>query len=330
MKRRIIKQGHNTLTITLPSEWVKRFNLKGGNEVEVLDRENGLFILTEKINDQRKTCFDIDDFDIPTIWKYFMAIYREGYDEVLVNFASGKKMESAYKYFSNYRVDSKYKKGKEDRPVLDILQEMMNRFMGWEIVNYGKNFVLIKDMGEPTSKEFDNSLRRVFLLIQQMSEETCEALKTEDSRILTHIHDVDINLDKFHDYCIRILNKTRSRESRKSELLFATLYLLEMIGDEFKTISHHLIKDFVKSNFKHIVDIALSLKEQLDLFYELYYKFNREKIIRMSEIDKERYFGVKEKYKEIKTEEEKEIFHHLRVIARYINALVELRIEMEV
>ncbi len=30
MKRKIIKQGHNTLTVTLPSEWAKQFNLKSG------------------------------------------------------------------------------------------------------------------------------------------------------------------------------------------------------------------------------------------------------------------------------------------------------------
>ena len=32
MIRKIIKQGHNTLTITLPSEWTKRFNLEAGKE----------------------------------------------------------------------------------------------------------------------------------------------------------------------------------------------------------------------------------------------------------------------------------------------------------
>ena len=27
MKRKIIKQGHNTLTVTLPSKWVKKLNI---------------------------------------------------------------------------------------------------------------------------------------------------------------------------------------------------------------------------------------------------------------------------------------------------------------
>ena len=49
----------------------------------------------------------------------------------------------------------------------------------------------------------------------------------------------------------------------------------------------------------------------------------------MSELDKSRYFSVEEVYKKVKKDEEKEIFHHLRIITRYINALTELRIEME-
>jgi len=71
------------------------------------------------------------------------------------------------------------------------------------------------------------------------------------------------------------------------------------------------------------------LKEQLDLYYDLFYKFSNEKIIKISDIDKKRYFDVKNVYKKAKSDEEKEIFHHLRVITRYINALSELRIEME-
>jgi len=45
MKRKIIKQGHNTLTITLPSEWVKKLNLNAGDEIEVYERDSGLVIL---------------------------------------------------------------------------------------------------------------------------------------------------------------------------------------------------------------------------------------------------------------------------------------------
>ena len=50
-----------------------------------------------------------------------------------------------------------------------------------------------------------------------------EALEKNDPKILDHMHDVDIAVDKFHDYCIRILNKIGNKESRKISLLFSTI-----------------------------------------------------------------------------------------------------------
>lgn len=330
MKRKIIKQGHNTLTITLPAQWTKKFNINAGHEVELSEKDNGLFISTEKNGEDKRTEFNIDGMDIPTIWKHFMGVYREGYDEVVVRFSPDLKIESPYKFFTQHKLDLKYGKETEKKNTLEFLHELMNRFIGFEIVDYGSKYALIKEMTEPTSKEFDNSLRRVFLLIKQMSDETCGALRTNNASNLRHIHDIDVNLDKFHDYCIRILNKVGNKESRKVSILFSMLFLLELIGDEYKNISHHLLHDFSdKTSFKNIRGIAESVKEQLDLFYDLFYKFDKDKVIRISDIDKKRYFDVLNVYKRAKGDDEKEIFHHLRIITRYINSLLELRIEME-
>ena len=112
-------------------------------------------------------------------------------------------------------------------------------------------------------------------------------------------------------------------------MLFSILYFLELIGDELKLISHHLIYDFPHSRFKVIAEMAESVKQQFDLYYEMFYKFDKEKVRKMSEIDKKRYFGVDELYRKTKENEVKEIFHHLRIITRYLNSLTELRIEME-
>ena len=113
MRRKVIKQGHNTLTMTLPSNWTKKLNISPGDELELEERQNGLFLTTEKkLKQGRKAEFDITNMDIPTIWKYFMAVYREGYDEVLVKF-SDKKLENPYKFFTSHRVDLRYKKERE-------------------------------------------------------------------------------------------------------------------------------------------------------------------------------------------------------------------------
>lgn len=328
MQRKIIKQGHNTLTITLPSEWAKRFNLAAGKEIDMIERDNGLFVSVEKNGEYKKAEFNIDGKNIPTLWKYFMAVYREGYDELLVRFTPETSVENPYKFFSQHKLDARYKKEREKRTVQEAIRSFISRFIGFEIIEHGKDFVLVKEMGEPTTREFDNSLRRVFLLIQQMAEETLNAIKTNNAKILSHTHDVDINLDKFHDYCIRILNKTGNKEPKKTSLLFSTLYLLELIGDEFKNISHHFLYDFPNSKLSNMEKVGEEIKEMLDEFYNLFYKFDEKKINRISEIDQKIHFNIADFYKKA-SQDEAEVFHHLRIIPRYVNALVELRIEME-
>lgn len=335
MIRKIIKQGHNTLTITLPTEWAKKFNLVAGSEIDVSERDNGLFISTQK-NGKKKTAeFDISGMDIPTIWKYFMVVYREGYDEVIVRFNPEDEYESPYKFFTIHAIDIKYGNTKpREHTTVETIQEITNRFIGFEVVEHHKDFVVIKDMAELSSKEFDSSLRRVFLLIQQMAEEISEAIKTNKHETLRHTHDIDINVDKFHDYCIRVLNKTGFKETKKTNLLFSFLYLLEMLGDELKNIAFHIIDDMKNNSLDNLKQPGEIIIEQINKLYDLFYNFSKEKVVEMSKRDMEVYFYLPKIYKKKGNKsglnnDELEILNHFRRITRYVNALVELRIEME-
>ena len=329
MKRRIIKQGHNTLTITLPSSWVKQFNLKAGQEIDLVERGNNLIVGASKLDDYKKVEFDISDLDIPTIWKYFMVVYREGYDEIKVKFNS-LRLGNPYKFYTPHSLDKKYKGRKEEMRVLEALQQFVNRFIGMEIVEHGKDYIIIREMADLTPKQFDNSLRRVFLIFEQMCEVTNEAINNNDPLLVQGMHDIDINLDKFHDYCIRVLNKTGHKDSQKTSLLFSTLFLIELACDEFKNIAKHLLEDMKKPKFNNLRKMSNLVLEEIRIYVELFYKYSVDKVKELSSIDQEIYRSFNAFYVQSKVnEDEKEIFTHLRRISRYVNALYELRIEME-
>lgn len=326
MRRKIIKQGHGTLTVTLPSQWTKKVGLKPGDEVDIIEKDEGIFIGNKETSNEKATEFDITGMNIPTIWKYFMAVYREGYTKIEIRFPQNMVLENPYKFFTKHRADNKHKNEPEKKEIIDALQIFVDRFIGLEIVKHTANSILVHEMGSPTIREFNNSLRRVLLLVQQMADETLESIQDDKPQLLSHIHSMDVNLDKFHDYCIRILNQIGTPNHKK--LLFSTLYLLELIGDEFKNIAIHIIKDYKKKKFKNIADFAKAIKEQCGLYYNLFYKYDNTNIKKISEIDKNIYFETPKMYKKA-SEEEKEVLHHLRMVGTYINALVELRIEME-
>jgi len=336
MKRKIIKQGHNTLTVTLPSDWVKKLGLSSGDELEMNEKDNGLFLSTDKKNNGKKSVeIDITGMDIPTIWKYFMSIYREGYDELKVKYPIGEQYESPYKFFTSHIVDIKYGKRSIQQSPIETIQQITNRFIGFEIIEHHKDYCVIKDMAEISSKEFDSSLRRVFLLIQQMAEEIFESIKINNTSSLSHTHDIDINVDKFHDYCIRVLNKSNFKDTKKSNILFSTLFILELVGDELKNISLHLTDDMKDKKLDNLLQLGEMVLEHYNKFYELYYSFSTERAVDMSKRDMEIYFYLEKLYKKKPgkkselSDEELEIFNHFRRITRLLNALVELRIEMQ-
>lgn len=328
MKRKVIKQGHNTYTITLPSSWAKKFKIIAGNEVDVVEKNNSLILNAEKHDETSRTEFDLDGLDVPAIWKYLMGAYRAGYDEIKITFEPNKEFDHPYKFATQHFHDDRFGRDRVKVTVLEALHSFSTRFVGMEIVEHGANFILIKDMGDATSKEFENSLRRVFLIIKQMNDETMDAMRTGKVELLQHIHDVDITLDKFHDYCVRVLNKTECRTDSSYKTIASTLYLLEMLGDEFKNIALHMIRDFKDSKLSALIPFTEHVKKLIDAYYDLFYKFDNEKVKMLSKLDSTAYQLYPSFYKKA-TEEEKEVFHHLRMISKYVNALLELRIAME-
>ncbi len=332
-RRKIIKQGHNTLTMTLPSKWVKDFNIKAGDEVDLIERDNGLFLSTEKKQENLRATVDISDLDIRTIWKYFQSPYREGYDEIKVCFNLDAEYDSPYKYFTSHDLDGRHVKKNKFTP-FETIQQITNRFVGLEVIEHHKDYCIVKDMGEISSKEFNSSLRRVFLLIQQMAEEVVEAMKTGNITLLKHAHDIDTNIDKFHDFCVRVLNKTGFKDVRKSHVIFTILYLLELIGDEFKHIAFDMVQDIDKKKFDNLLEIGEMILEQINSYTDLYYGYEKQKVIDMSEKSTEIYFYLPKLYKkEAKStkagDDVFKVFDHFRRVNMYLLCLVELRIEME-
>ena len=182
MKRRIIKQGHNTLTMTLPSEWAKKLNVKAGEELDVYEDSGSLIINGKQHNELRRTTIDITGFSVPMMWRFFQGAYREGYDEIKVVYDVNKKLyEGAYNYYASQFEYSRLGEKHPEKPAFDMISELVNRFIGLAVVDHGEGYCITKEMGELTSKEFDSSLRRIFLLILELFDKIISLI--ENNRI---------------------------------------------------------------------------------------------------------------------------------------------------
>ncbi|MFA5992509.1 MAG: AbrB/MazE/SpoVT family DNA-binding domain-containing protein [Candidatus Pacearchaeota archaeon] len=331
MKRKIIKQGHNTLTITLPSDWVKKLNLNAGDEVDLFENANSLVISGKQHNGHKSTTIDITGLRVPMVWRFFQGAYREGYDEIkLIYDANKQECENAYDYYANQFAYTRMGERPRKVATLDMVSGLVSRFIGIAIIDHGPNYCIIREMGELSTKEFDNSLRRIFLLILELFDEIISMIKDNkisDIGVCKRIHTMDVNVDRFVDYCCRINNKINDSTFQKNkQLMFSTLFLLEILSDEFKYIGRHLANS--KKKVDEILEFAELVKEHFEMYYELFYKFDKDRAIKFGEHDYEIYNDHFE-LKESVNKDVNSIRRHLMQVSKFTFCLMELRVEME-
>lgn len=329
IKRKIIKQGHNTLTITLPKKWSNKHQIKSGDELDVEEQGEILMIVPHKNVKLPEIILDVKGLAPVVIWRYISAVYRAGYDEFRIYFDNVKE-KKRYSAFSYNTLDLLYSQNHQEKPVLspiEVIQSAVNRCIGVEIIDQKENWCLVKELGETTYKEFDNALRRIFLLLLSLSEETLNSVKAgsvKDS--LKSVHLIDTNIDRFTDFCFRVLNKKGYQDFRKTPTIYSILLLLEMIGDEFKKISIHLIEaKKITNKTEGLLNIQ---HRQLRRFYHLFYRFSKEKCSEIYEEDSKGHTYNSDLFESLSTDE-KEILHHLKKIGIYLTSLTELRIDLE-
>ena len=183
-------------------------------------------------------------------------------------------------------------------------------------------------MGETTYKEFDNALRRIFLLILSLADEIKKELKTGDNKdALKSIHIVDTNIDRFTDFCLRVLNKKGYKDYRKTTTMYSIIFLLELVGDDLKKIAIHLIE--AKKITPKMEELFRPAYEIIHVFYTLFYNYSNELCLEAYGIDQNKgHYYSTEVFNSLNNEE-KEILHHLKKINVHIFSLTELRIDLE-
>jgi phosphate uptake regulator len=331
MKRKIIRQGHNTLTMTLPAEWSKKLNLQAGDEVDLVEDSGSLIINGKQNNGFKSITIDITGLSIPMLWRFFQGAYREGYDEIKLKYENGdKRYPSIFDYYASKFEYSKMGEKQRDKSALEMITDLVNRFIGIEIIDHGEDYVVIREMGDISSKEFDSSLRRIFLLILDLFEKSVELIeknKIGDVSIGKTLHTMDTNVDRFIDYCCRINNKIKDSSFQKNKpIMFSTLYLLELLGDEFKYVGRHLIN--AKKNVTDLLPFAELVKEHFESYYHFFYKFSKKAVIEFGELDS-KVFKEHFKFKSVKNSDIQDIQRHFMLISKFTFSLAELRIEGE-
>lgn len=255
MKRNIVKHGPSTLTISLPAKWVKENNLHSKSSLDVEEKGSQLIINSKKEDEFIKLSVDIKN-NYRTGIRYINCSYRKGCDELTL-----------------YYDDPDY--------IKTIEKCLSEEVLGFEIIKQGKNsdknICIIRDIPGTKFEEFDTVFERIWIILISMSEDLISAIKKNDKKSLDSFSNIDKRMNKFTNFCIRVLNKRGHPMYKNIPVYYRFLRCLEELADYYKNLALELSEKNIKPS-KNFLDVLISLEESLKLLFKSFYKFNDENI----------------------------------------------------
>jgi phosphate uptake regulator len=280
MKRRVIKQGHNTLTITIPRKWALQYSVNPGDELDVRQRGNELVISTgsQQLKSE-KMDVDISSLDRSSTVILIQALYRYGYDTIEVS-----TKEPSFTYV------------RTGKPVAvsKVVHDIVGRFIGSEIISSSPKSFTIKRISKESNEDFDAVLRNVFRLLNDMVEVFVQALETKDMTLLESMEQHHVNLKKFVNYCLRLLNKFGKGDVRKTTFYFAIIQYLSKIEDLIKNMARYMI--MYKYNVgPQAVNTIKEIQKAVSMYYSLFYDYSLKRVSEWNKFRdqvRSRYYGT--------------------------------------
>lgn len=254
MRRKVIQIANSTQLISLPRKWAKKFDIKKGEELEIEENKNSLIIKTGNPIEIDQSEINIEGMGSMGR-RCITALYKKGVDELKINF--------------------------EDPLNMDSIRQVVNmEAPGFEIIDQKSRYCIIKNVSGIKRDEFDNMLRRLFILLIRMAEESYDAIKKKDFDYLKEIKRLEEDNNRLTIFCRRILNKYGHKTYLVGPLYFI-IEELENIADQYKYTCWRFSEVEGKNIkiSKKVLDMYKIANEQLKSFYELFYKFDRDKII---------------------------------------------------
>lgn len=292
--RRLISFGKTSFVTSIPKSWVTKNHLKKGDLV-ALDEKEGNLILSPESNFHEKE-IEVKDLKINNLGimtsRYIHALYKKGIDEIDISFDDPKLIEQVQKSL-----------GKE--------------VIGYEIIEQKSTKCVIKNISGGL-EGFDQIMRRMFLMLIAMADESLSALENKDFVRMPSIALLEESNNRFTTSCRRILNKNGYKKGKVGPIYYI-IEDLENLADEYKYLCYYLhsLKD--KNNVKigkDMIDDFKEVNELLRTFYDMYYKFDNNHVVKIGESRKKLIDKFLKIIETGKNPIERVIAHHLLVITQ--------------
>lgn len=210
MERKLVKQGRNALTITLPAAWIKEKGLGVGDVVDVQEHNNELLIRTPTQQKRREIEINAHNMDSSMILHSTLGAYIQGYDRItLIN-----TTKHAIRHFKKEFIGM-------------VLEEHTATKLVWgSVISIPQNTL-------------ESLIRRILHQLASMTEELERITQNKSSP--ADIKTQEQLLDSTIYFCQRYLNKYENRQHAYQ--YFLLLSTIEAAGDQLSHIAKFIEND---------------------------------------------------------------------------------------
>lgn len=238
MERKLVRQGNSTLMVSLPNAWVKKTKLYKGAEVSISENENGLIVSKTAITNKKTATITLTSDAEPSVRTAIINAYRSGCDKIKVIF--------------------------KRKPQHKLVSEIINKYtIGLEVVEHGKDYLLLENITEPDAEQFDVLLNKIFYNISQLIECTEERLR---GKAVVDYENIVLKIHQYDNFCRRVVSK-RNEPSSQAGFYHAFFTLIAQGQRELYHLNKYLDENEVKlKDFR----MLLHLKEVVNLLRQAY------------------------------------------------------------
>lgn len=251
MKRRLIKQASQAVTITLPIDWIRNNGLKAGDEIDVRQSEDNLILNAGKKTVTGKLELNTTGFHRRVYFLNINAAYARGIDEI-------------------YLENDKYPE--------------LTQTIGYAVVSQKGDKYVIRDVAGKTMENLDDIFKRIFQIVLGFYDAAInDVLNKNAGEDYETLKKMDAEINRFVLFLQRSIMKFSHSEPINARILFAYSFALEKLGDEILRFWRAALKGNIKKDPK-IKEIILLSKKALERAFEIYYFSNYDKIKKTTEL----------------------------------------------
>jgi phosphate uptake regulator len=239
--RRVQMTGGSSFVVTLPKDWVQEMRIKKNDPVGLITQPDGTLLVTKKTTDeplQRVKEIDISHITDPALlFRILIGTYIAG--------------------FTAIRITSKQRFPPFVRSVVRDFTQMT---IGQEVVEETDTLISIKDLLNPAEMPFDNTIKRMFVIVKNMHEDAIVALETRNRNLATDVINRDMDSDRLNWLVARQTNMIMNNTSlsRKMEISVGMAMYYTLISRITERIGDHAVR--IAENAQPIIEMDIDKK----------------------------------------------------------------------